>query len=314
MTSTPQHALALTTWAAPRGGYRSPFAALARVEAARLARHPMLVAGTVLGILFTAIALDEQSDRVTGDSLGLPVVALTVGVGSMLAAFHLTRSLHRADELVEASPTSQTARTAALCVTTLVPMALASAWLVLYYAFTPPALDAPDWMYGVFSRTDVATVLVGNSVVAAAGGTLLGIAAGRWWRFRGASALLVLVVVTWTMGVLASFSSAPPAPSFRWVRLLAPVGSFTSGNAEDLWVFSLTGSPWWYLAWLVTLCVLAAVAALLWRSEDGVRTRLVRVGTGTLAAAVVTYALAAGGGLSQPVQHFPDGHSVVVTR
>ena len=108
MTSTPQDALAVTTAFAPRGGYRSPFAALARLEAMRLAKHPVLLVGTALGIVFTAMALNEQADQVTGDSLGLPVVALTVGVASMLAAFHLTRSFHRAGELVEASPTSVT--------------------------------------------------------------------------------------------------------------------------------------------------------------------------------------------------------------
>ena len=315
MTSTPQDALAVTTMFAPRGGYRSPFSALARLESVRLAKHPALLVGTALGIVFTAMALNEQADQVSGDALGLPVVALTVGLGGMLSAFYLTRSFHRADELVEAAPTSGTTRTAALCLTAVVPALIASVWLVLYYGFTPAAMAAPEWMYGMFSHADVAAVVVGNSVVAAVGGTVLGVAAGRWWGFRGASAVLVLAVVVWTIGVLGTFSSDDGArPGWnRWVRLFAPVGYFTSATQNNVSVMSLTGSPSWYLAWLLTLCALAVVAALLWRSEGETRRRVMRVGAVTLALSVVTYGLAASGGLSQEVRTFPDGHSVVLT-
>src|SRR6476661_5107736 len=99
MASPSQDALAVTT-VAPHGDSRSQFRTLARLESLRLARQPALVIGTVLGIVFTGMALNDQSGQVTGDALGLFVVASTVGIGSMLAAYHLTRSFHRADELV----------------------------------------------------------------------------------------------------------------------------------------------------------------------------------------------------------------------
>ena len=316
MTTTPQDALAVTTALAPRGGYRSPFAALARIEAWRFARHPMFLVGTALGVVFTAMALNEQAHQVTSDSLSLPVVALTVGVASMITAYHLTRSFHGAGELLEASPTSVTTRTTALCLMAGVPALVASAWLVLYYAISPSALSAPEWMYGPLSHTAIAAVLVENSVATAVGGTLLGIAAGRWWRFRGASAVLVLAVVIWTIGVLGAFSTTEGAPPawFRWVRLFAPVGYFSSASADYVTVTSLTGSPAWYLVWVITLCGLAAVAALLWRSEGRTRRRLVRIGAVTLVLSVIAYGLASATGLSQPVRSYPDGHSVVVTR
>ena len=63
MASTPQDALAVTTAVAPRGGYRSPFPGLARIEAWRFARHPMFLVGTALGVVFTVMALNEQADR-----------------------------------------------------------------------------------------------------------------------------------------------------------------------------------------------------------------------------------------------------------
>src|SRR4051794_41019774 len=202
MTSTPQDALALTTAFAPRGGYRSSFAALTRIEAFRLARHPVLMAGTVLGVVGTTEALIRAAGPATDEAFALPDVASTVGIAAMLAAYYLTRSSSRADELLETSPTSATNRTAALCATAAVPALIAVLWLVLYYGVRPAGLAAPAWMYGMFSHADIAAVLVGNSVVAAVGGSLLGVAAGRWWGFRAASAVLVLAVVVWTMTIL----------------------------------------------------------------------------------------------------------------
>src|SRR6476469_8145256 len=211
MTST-SHTVSATPPPAPHVGHRNPLGPLARIEARRLARHPMFLVGTALGVVFTAMALNEQAHQVTSDSMSLPVVALTVGVASMITAYHLTRSFHGAGELLEASPTSVTTRTAALCLMAGVPALVASAWLVLYYAIGPSGLSAPEWMYGPLSHAAIAAVLVENSVATVVGGTLLGIAAGRWWRFRGASAVLVLAVVVWTIGVLGAFGTTEGAP------------------------------------------------------------------------------------------------------
>ena len=316
MTSTPHEALVAPTALAPRAGYGSRFGALARIESVRLARHPALLVGTAVGVTFTITTVTQAAGTATDEAFALPVVASSVGIGAMLAAFHLTRSFHRTDELLEASPTSTTTRTAALCLTAIVPALIASLWLVLYYGVRPAALEVPEWMYGMFSHADVAAVLLGNSVIAATGATLLGVAAGRWWGFRGASAVLVLAVMTWTVGVLGAFSSGDTAPAAwtRWFRLFAPFGYFTSANADSTVMMSLTGSPWWYLAWLTTLSALAAVAALLWRSEGKVRRRVVRAGAVALVLSLLTYGLAVSGGQSQPVRTFPDGHSVVVTK
>ena len=128
--------------------------------------------------------------------------------------------------------------------------------------------------------------------------------------------MLVLAVVVWTIGLLGAFSSGDTAPAgwTRWLRLFAPVGYFTSTTADNTSVMSLTGSPGWYLAWLLTLCALAAVAALLWRSEGQTRRRVMRAGAVALVLSLLTYGLAVSGGQSQPVRTFPDGHSVVVTK
>ncbi|HSU74687.1 MAG TPA: hypothetical protein VLI66_07090, partial [Terrabacter sp.] len=314
--STPQQTLTVRPALATRGGHRGrpgQFGALARLESMRLARHPVLISATVIGLVATTTALIRSVGVATDEVFVLPDVASTVGIPAVLSAFYLTRSFSRGDELLEASPTSTTKRTAALCVTAVVPAMVASLWLVLYYGVRPAVLAAPEWMYGTFSHADIAAVLVGNSVVAVVGGTLLGVAAGRWWGFRGASVVLVLAMVVWTMGVLGAFSSSDTAPPSwaRWFRLFVPFGIFTTAAPDNTSVLSLTGSPRWYLAWLVTLCGLAAVAALLWRAEGRTRRRVVRAGAVALALSVLTYGLAVSGGQSQPVRTFPDGHSVV---
>src|SRR6476469_6773968 len=163
MTST-SHTVSATPPPAPHVGHRNPLGPLARIEARRLGRRPMFLVGTALGVVFTVMALNEQAHQVTSDSLSLPVVALTVGVASMISAYHLTRSFHAAGELLEASPTSVTTQTGALCLSAGVPALVASAWLLLYYAVSPSALAAPEWMYGPLSHGSVAMVLVENSV------------------------------------------------------------------------------------------------------------------------------------------------------
>lgn len=286
---------------------------LARLEMARMARHPVLIAGTLFGVVSTLMAVQDMRQNLTGDILGMPVTALTVGVPAMIAAQRLTRSFHGSEELVDAAPTSSTTRTAALCASALVPAVIASAWLVFYYAADTRLWTTPDWMLGTLSPADLAAILTGHTVVAAVGGTLLGVAAGRWWRFRGAVAVLVVVVAVWTLGVIGAFSSeGVPASWTRWVRLFTPVNAFSNPAPSHTAYDTLTGSPLWYLGWLVTLCGLAAVAALLKGSEGATRRRLVRIGAVVLAASALTYGLAVAGGNAEIVRTYPDGHSVLV--
>lgn len=287
---------------------------LARIEAARLARHPVFVVGVLLGIFFTGTVVQEMTGAATADQLAVPVAAMTVGTFAMIAGHLLTRSFDRADELVQTAPTSPVRRTAALCVSAVVPAIVATLWLLLHGMFERGLIqERPAWIYGTFSHADLWAVVIGNTVVAAVGGTLLGIAAGRWWRFRGSTVALVLVVTVWTVSVIGLFSNeGTPLAWYRWVRLLTPVSYFHNTEPNGIGSDTLTGSPWWYLAWLVTLCALAAIAALLKGSESSIRRRLVRLVAAMLAASVVTYGLAAAGGNSHSVRTYPDGHSVVL--
>lgn len=313
-------ATAAPTEPTARGGRDTRIRPLARLEMSRLARHPMFLAGLAFGVLMTLVAVQEMTKVVTVDALSMPVTAVSVGVFSMVAAHQLTRSFDRAEELLEATPTSRVERTSSLCLSALVPTAVAAAWLVMYAVVEGRLWTTPDWLYGTLSRADVWAVILGNTVVAALGGTLLGIAAGRWWHFRGSAAALVLGVVIWCFGIFGAFSAEGVPPEWtRWFRLLAPVNYFSNpapgvpGQNGLAGSDILTGSPWWYLVWLLTLCGLAAIAALLKGSEGTTRRRLVRLGAAALVVSALTYGLAAAGGNSHVVRTYPDGHSVVLT-
>ena len=93
--------------------------------------------------------------------------------------------------------------------------------------------------------------------------------------------------------------------------MLTPFTFFTdtriNPDAED----SLPGSPGWYLGWLLALCALGVIAALLRGAEPPLARRLKVAGSVVLAVGLTCGVLGMTGGLDQPVRTYPDGHSVV---
>ena len=86
-------------------------------EIRRFARHPAFLAGVSLCSLILFFAIREAIAEPTNDRMGAGVVALFIGVCSMLASSFLTRWMKGADEILEATPTTRPRRTAALCAT-----------------------------------------------------------------------------------------------------------------------------------------------------------------------------------------------------
>lgn len=314
MTSSAAVASVPTPVSAMTSG-RQPFWALARIEIGRLARHPLLIAGVTFGAVSTALSVQELGAGGGQDLLGLPVAALCVGVPAMIAAQRLTIAFRRASEVVDAAPMSTVTRTSAMCSGAVVPVVMALMWLVFFYASQNRLWITQDWWLGTLTRTDLAMILIGHTAIAATGATLLGIAAARWWRFRGAAVVLVLGVTVWTLGSIGTFSAEGVPPAWtRWVRLFTPLNGFTNAAPDGSGQDTMTGSPAWYFVWLLTLCALAGLAALLKGSEGSARRRLVRLGAALLAVSALVYVLAAAGGNSSPVRTYPDGHSVVLTK
>jgi hypothetical protein len=276
---------------------------LVRIEARRFVRHPAFLAGLTACVVFTA----TTAPTANGDVNSGFMAAFFIGVVSMLVTYFQTRSTRLAREALDASPTSVTQRTAAMCLVCLIPAGFGALWLVSFY-LTLQIWPLERWEYGTFGPADEFAILLGGSVAACLGGPLLGVAAARWLRFRGAGVVLVVGTVALVMaGLVEAERSAP------WnLRLLTPFTFFTSRminpDAED----SLPGSPWWYLAWLITLCALAVIAALLREAEPPPLAHRLKVAGGVaLAVAVTCGLLAMTGGLDQPIRTYPDGHSIV---
>ncbi|MEO6144226.1 MAG: hypothetical protein ABIP19_09630 [Dermatophilaceae bacterium] len=285
------------------------------LEIRRFARHPVFLAGVASCTLVLFIALREAIGDPTNDRIGAAAVALFVGLFSVLAAYLLTRSMNEADEILEATPTARPTRTAALCATCGVSALFATAFGV-FGIVSLRVWPMPAWLWGTFSETDMVLVVAQQSVVAAVGGTLLGVAAGRWWRFRGAGFVLLLALTVWVFATATAAALLPAAGVWsKLARAFSPVTFFQEAGMEinpDA-VDTFAGSPGWYLMWLLALCALAAIAALLHGAEGLVRARLLRLGPALLATAAVFLVLAVTQGPQHVVRSFPDGTTTVIT-
>jgi hypothetical protein len=283
------------------------------LEIRRFARHPVFLTSVVLCILTFVMALSEQIANPTNDRVGAAAVSLFIGLFSMLTAYLITRSMKDAAEILEATPTSLTTRTASLCAMCAVS-ALAAAAFGVFGLVSLRVWPIPDWMFGTFGTIDVVVVMAQQTAVGAVGGTLLGVAAGRWLRFRGAGFALVVAVPFWVLlasGATAAAELGGTLPKIA--RYFSPWAFFQTQQISPVSVDTFPGSPRWYLLWLLVLCALALVAALLYGAEGVVRDRLMRLGPALLAVAAVCLVLTATQGPQHVVRTYPNGTTSVIT-
>jgi hypothetical protein len=271
---------------------QATFAALAAREMRRFARNPLFLAAA--GLTAYLLWSGQRSTVTEIESVDAIAATLFGGLG-MIAAFWLTRSMRASEPVVGVTPVPQPARTAALCAVAIVPFGcgcLALLWFVHLYPVSEP-------VYGAFSPPARIAVLVGQIVIPALGGPLLGVALGRWVRFPGAALVLFLILYGWinlvTWLTLVHPDSAPVAV----LRLFAPFALFTLHS--DAGVTAWRGSPWFFLGWQLALCAIAVLVALLRGAEGRTRLRIIRALTIALAAAAIMLVLAGTGGFTHAV-------------
>ena len=214
----------------------------------------------------------------------------------MMATYWLTRSMRASEPVVGVTPVTRTARTAALCTVALVPFACGCLALLRFVQLIP--VSSP--LYGPFSPSARVAVLVGQIVMPALGGPLLGVALGRWVRFPGAAFVLFLLLYGWVSLVTILSFSRPDSAPVAVLRLFAPFAFFTcTGDAGG--VTAWRGSPWFFLGWQLALCAIAVLVALLRGAEGRARTRIIRALAITAMAAVILLVLAAAGGFTHAI-------------
>ena len=178
-------------------------------------------------------------------------------------------------------------RTLALASAVVVPFSVGLGffgWAVWAWNASPPAPEAipfgghagDAWAYAI---------MFALGTLSTAGGPILGLVIGRWVSFRGAAPLaaVILVMVTVVMQGLVE--------PLRYVRVFMPWTYFGGplGVEGDpgRWLM-LTGSPQVYCLYLIALCGLGVLVALLHDREQP------REALRRLAAGVAVVALALG--------------------
>ena len=179
---------------------------------------------------------------------------------------------------------SEPRRTLALCLACLVPagLALLGAGYVFVFWMTDPPVHTENW--GEFSDTELGAIMA-CGVLAALGGSLLGVLTARWWRWPTAAAVTTVLLITWSIAGLFNDTNA-----LLTLNHLAAPFTLVSSNGDE-WSWHLGGSWLWRVPYLAGLCALAAIAACAHGSDGELRRRQVRwavvVGVLTLTALLI---------------------------
>jgi hypothetical protein len=273
-------------------GGRAAFVALAARELRRFVVNPVLLFAVGM-TLWTASTDQGEVVHVFATS---PDPAIFLGGFGMMATYWLTRSMRHSEPVVGVTPIAEPVRTAALCVVAIVPLLFGCVALFMSLHFYP--VGSP--VYGDFSRPTQVAILVGQMVVPALGGPLLGIALGRWVHFPGAALLLFLLLFGWANLVSVPSLTHPDAAPSAALRLFSPF-AFWAFTDNTVHVTPWRGSPWFFLGWQLALCAIAVLVALLRGADSRIRPRIVRALWFALAVAGMMFVLALVAGVPHAV-------------
>jgi hypothetical protein len=274
----------MTTLSVPVSGIAG-HRAMAVIEARRMARHPVFVVGVALGfaVLGLYVALVD-------DATGIPVVltlpllgAFYIGLASVIAAALLTRSTEVAVEAVATTPGTEARCTLGLAAAGIPPLVAGLVFSVALVVLAKVIGVAPqEWWFGTMPDWQVWSIVV-QCPVACLDGALLGVLAGRWLRFRGASAVVVVVLIVVTL-----LGQAPLLDTARseW-RLWVPWALWSTGDNPDGTQTLIAGNPAANLCYLLALGALAVLGAI-WHDHTA-RTPRFRVLVAVVVAAAVAF-------------------------
>ena len=268
---------------------------LTAIQARRYAMHPLFLAPLALLVVIAVATANDPPDSyfTLSDHVAS---AFLIGVFGLVVAYRLTRSEDEAIALLPSAPTAGTTRTLALLGACLVPAGamavLLLARLVLWIPYPPP----PDLVPTVGGWAPVLVWQVSGYVVAAFGGPALGVAVGRWMRYPGAGilvAVLLMLVCTFASGISLSIPGWGERWVFRAIGSAMPWQDWVlvdqvEGEAPTL-VGVRPGSMLGQFFYSLSLCGLAAWAAIMKDAQGAVRRRWVRLGWAFGVLAVVSF-------------------------
>jgi len=271
---------------------RATLLALARADARRYALHPLFLVPCVL-LLVSGVADQLQDNDGTNPMIPTMSTAFLIGVFGFVVAHRLTTSLRRTHELAGTVPVGQQTRTLSMCLACLVPFAVGIAgavYILVTNAISPPdgiPPSAPVTWFGDYPAVDVLATLFLMGPLATLGGPLLGVAVARWAPFRGSAMLGVVVLVVATAIPASDAHGSAMRLASAW-PILMDEHVVDGRNLSSTFVPEI--EPIWVLGWVLCLCGLAVVAALL--RDPGHRRQLLVAGGCLTVAAAACFVLA----------------------
>jgi len=266
--------------------------ALVRKEITHYLRHPVFIVGALLLAAVSWLGATSPDDRASTSMDGLAPGAL-LGLLGIVVMASLTKRSDRAAEAAGAVSVSQRTRTLALAGAVVVPVTCALAWFVsavIGFQEHPPAPDGVQ--FGGVDDSYIYATMFAQGVMAAVGGPLLGLMIGRWLPRRGVAPVVMVLMVLVTIVMQGIFEwTRSWRVVWPWTHFYGAMG--VPGDSDRFMV--LTGSPFLYVGYLVALCALGLLIALL-RDPEADRRGLVRATVAVAAAAVVLLVLTIVGG------------------
>lgn len=242
--------------------------ALARAEARRLGRHPLMLAGFAVGVFVAVVAWrGGTSDLETHGSLAgqivLPLATATLIACQLVSARAARDSVEGSDDALPLSPAR---RTAALLIAGLVAPVMALAIMAPFWAFMlgpdlARTVDGGRWHADVF---DLAQPLV--LILAMA---WLGVGLGRLNTWTP-GAVVVALILTWSPLV--------------WVNPMIAIDAATGDPYRD----TLASIPW-QVGFLAGLAFVGATLALTTQRVRGMRVALPAAVAVTTLAGIVRF-------------------------
>ncbi len=220
---------------------------LARSEAGRLLRHPVMLVGFALWVAVTADSLLDEIMVVQAFELVTGSTSFFPGVPAVLAAHMVATRDVRAGtvELLTSAPVRAEARVRALLLASFVPAAVA---LLLNAAVTVTLLLRDEFV----QVPSVWHVAQGPLTVLAA--CLLGTMIGVWAPSPVAPVVSMVTLVAAHVAIAERDSAQLFGPAVFW----SDWGIFDG----SVWVGLVPGSASWHLVYVAGLCALAAAGAM----------------------------------------------------
>jgi hypothetical protein len=256
---------------------------LARQEIRSYLRHKLFWLGSALVLLLDVAMLFQLDDEPGSSGSYMIAPAALLGVLGLGVMYGLTRRSDRAAEAAGVVAVPERTRTLALAAATVVPLSVALVSfvvaVVVWHVHPPAGYVVPPGISSAYVHAEQ----LGGGVLCAVGGPILGLLLARYLPRRGtapvASVLLVVVTILMQGGLVGG--EQPYRVFWFWTYFL------TQRSVDGVWhMGTLPGNPFIWVLYLLALCVLGVVVAVLHDPESD-RARLTKVALGLGALAVV---------------------------